>query len=98
MSYEQATVKMQHQDGVEISIMMNTPCLRYQGRFLAMMFHKENALIIKITPDRVNELIASGTGMEFNFTKERFKEWVLIPLKFQNNYLITSNRFWHMQK
>ncbi len=66
--------------------MMKTPCLRYKGSFLTMMFDKEDALIIKVSPDRVNELIAMGTGMEFNFTKKRFKEWVLIPLEFQDEY------------
>ena len=80
------TAILQH-DGVEMSTMMKTPCLRYRGGFLAMMFDKEDALIIKVASDRVNELIASGTGMEFNFTKKRFKEWVLIPLKFQDDYL-----------
>jgi len=66
--------------------MMKTPCLRYKGDFFAMMFDKEDALIIKISPERVNELVSSGIGKEFNFTKKRFKEWVLIPLEFQNEY------------
>ena len=76
---------LQH-DGVELSTMMKTPCLRYKGSFLAMMFGKEDALIIKVAPERVNELIASGIGMEFNFTKKRFKEWVMILLEFQDDY------------
>ena len=50
------------------------------------MFDKENALIIKLSPARVNELIAEGKGMEFNFTKKRFKEWVLISLDYENEY------------
>ena len=79
------TAILQH-DGVEMSTMMKAPCLRYRGGFLAMMFDKEDALIIKVAPDRVNELIASGAGMEFNFTKKRFKEWVMIPLEFQDAY------------
>ncbi|PCI02610.1 MAG: hypothetical protein COB78_12825 [Hyphomicrobiales bacterium] len=53
---------------------------------MAMMFEKEDALIIKVSPERVNELVAEGNGMEFNFTKKRFKEWVLIPLEFQDEY------------
>lgn len=57
-----------------------------------MMFDREDALIIKISPHRVNELITSGHGMEFNFTKKRFKakksfqKWVLIPLEFAEEY------------
>ena len=60
--------------------MMGSPCLRYKGEFFAMMFDREQSLIIKVAPERVNELIAQGVGNEFNFTKKRFKEWVLIPL------------------
>lgn len=86
MSYAQAVTAILHQDGVEMSTMMKTPCLRYKGNFMAMMFNKEDALIIKVAPDRVDELIASGIGKEFNFTKNRFKEWVLIPLVFQDGY------------
>ena len=87
MSYELSANAILQHAGVEMSTMMKTPCLRYKGAFLAMMFDKEDALIIKVAPDRVNELIASGHGMAFNFTKKRFKEWVLIPLEFQDNYI-----------
>jgi len=86
MSYKQAVSAVLMEGGVEESTMMKTPCLRYKGNFLAMMFDKEDALIVKISPERVNELIAMGKGMEFNFTKKRFKEWVLIPLEFQDEY------------
>lgn len=86
MSYERAVGKLLEIKGVEESTMMKTPCLRYKGQFLAMMFDKEDALIIKVSPTRVNELIAEGKGMEFNYTKKRFKEWVLIPLEFQDDY------------
>lgn len=86
MSYEQAIGAMLAIDGVEESTMMKTPCLRYKGAFLAMMFDKVDVLIIKVSPERVNELISQGSGMEFNFTKKRFREWVLIPLEFQDDY------------
>jgi len=87
MSYALATAAILQHDGVELSTMMKTPCLRYKGAFLTMMFDKEDALVIKVAPERVNELIASGHGMAFNFTKKRFKEWVLIPLELQDNYI-----------
>jgi len=86
MSYQQAVNKILKETGVEQSTMMKTPCIRYQGEFLSMMFEKEDALIIKVSPERVNALIAEGKGMEFNFTKKRFKEWVLIPLEFEDEY------------
>ncbi len=76
MRYDQVVNKIIQEDGVEQSTMMKTPCLRYKGNFMAMMFDKEDALIIKVSPERVNELITAGKGKEFNFTKKRFKEWV----------------------
>ncbi len=86
MSYEQAFNTLLSKEGVEESTMMKTRCLRYKGSFLAMMFDREDALIIKVSPERVNELVSCGVGSEFNFTKKRFKEWVLIPLEFQDAY------------
>ena len=86
MSYEQAVSSKLAIAGVEESTMMKSPCLRYQGSFLGMMFDKEDALIVKVSPARVNDLIEQGIGIEFNFTKKRFKEWVLIPREFEEDY------------
>ena len=86
MSYDQVADKILREDGVEQSTMMKAPCLRYKGDFMAMMFDREDALIIKVSPERVNELITAGKGREFNFTKKRFKEWVLIPLEYEAEY------------
>jgi len=86
MSYQTAVDKVSLEPGVEHSTMMKSPCLRYKGDFIAMMFDKADALIIKVSPDRVNELIEDGTGLEFNYTKKRFKEWVLIPLEYEDEY------------
>ena len=78
--------KITQQEGVEKSTMMKTPCLRYKGEFMTMFFEKEDCLIIKVSPDRVQELIAQGRGMEFNYTGKPFKEWVLIPTEFEDDY------------
>jgi len=86
MSYEQAVNTILPKKGVELSTMMKTPCIRYRGEFVAMMFDKEDALIIKVSPERVNELIEQGKGREFSFTKKRFKEWVLIDQEFEDDY------------
>jgi hypothetical protein len=66
--------------------MMGTPCLRYKGDFIAMMFEKEASFIIKVTDDWLNEIIENGEGTKFNFTKKKFKEWVLIPSEFEKMY------------
>lgn len=86
MGYEEIAVRLEREDGVEQSTMMKTPCLRYKGAFMAMMFEKEDCLIVKVSPGRVDALIASGDGREFNFTKKKFREWVLIPRKFEDKY------------
>ncbi len=86
MSYQKACDKILREEGVVLSTMMGTPCLRYKKDFIAMMFDKADALIIKVSADRVNELIDDGVGLEFNFTKKKFKNWVLIPLEFQDDY------------
>jgi hypothetical protein len=86
MTYDKVAEKIIQENGVEKSTMMKVPCLRFKGDFMAMMFEKEKALIIKVSPERVNELIVEGKGLEFNFTKKRFKEWVLIPLEYKNEY------------
>ena len=66
--------------------MMKSPCLRYYGDFVAMMFEQEDSLIVKLPSDRVDTLIASGEGLEFNFTKKTFRQWVLIPREFEGKY------------
>ncbi len=86
MSYKLAEKRILKEPGVELSTMMGSPCLRYRGAFIAMMFTKGEGLIIKVSRVRVNELIAKGNGTEFDFTKKRFKEWVLIPLEFEEEY------------
>lgn len=86
MNYDAAAAKLIKEKGVEYSTLMNSPCLRYKGDFMVMMFNKQDAMIIKVSPERVDELIASGKGLEFNFTKKKFKEWVLIPSKFESQY------------
>lgn len=66
--------------------MMKSPCLRYRGDFVAMMFEQEDCLIVKLSADRVDALIAAGVGLEFNFTKKTFKEWVLVPRRFEDEF------------
>ncbi len=86
MSYTKAVENLILEEGVEQSTMMSSPCLRYNGNFIAMMFDREDALIIKVSQKRVDELIDEGIGREFNFTKKKFKEWVLIPADYENRY------------
>lgn len=86
MSYEKAVEELLKEEGVELSTMMGTACLRYGKEFLGMMFDKEDALIIKVSPERVLELMDAGQGREFNYTGKRFKEWVLIGSDHEGDY------------
>lgn len=86
MGYAEAVVRLLETDGVELSTMMKMPCLRYRGEFIAMYFDKADALIIKVSPERVNQLIAEGRGVEFNLTGKRFREWVMIPVEHEARY------------
>jgi hypothetical protein len=86
MGYDEIAAKLSKQPGIEQSTIMKTPCLRYKGDFMAMMFEKEECLIIKVSPERVDALIDAGEGREMNLTKRKFKEWVLIPRKFEDKY------------
>ncbi|MEO9943889.1 MAG: hypothetical protein ABJD02_01005 [Paraglaciecola sp.] len=74
-------------DGVTESTMMGTSCLRYRDEFVAMYFEKEESLIVKLDSGRVTQLTNDGLANEFNFTRKRFKEWALIPLEHQGEYL-----------
>lgn len=74
------------EEGVEESTIMKFPCLRYRGEFLAMIFQREEALVIKLSPERVDELIAGEEGLPFDITGKRFKEWVLIPADLEAEY------------
>ena len=95
MNYQDAAKRILKEPGVEWSSLMKTPCLRYRGEFLAMWFKQANALIIKVSSTRVNQLIESKAGREFNFTKKRFKEWVLIPISEEEHYLSYLNEALH---
>lgn len=86
MSYAQGVAELLAEYGVAEATMMKSPCLRYQGDFMCMFFDKADALIIKVSSERVTELIEAGIGLEFNYTKRPFKEWVLIPLAFAEDF------------
>jgi len=66
-------------DDVEEGTLMNNPCLRASGEFLATIQRKTGHLIVKLTKQRVNELIADGTGLPFSPARKTFAEWVAIP-------------------
>ena len=53
MPYSRIAEMCAKESGVELSTMMKTPCIRYMGDFVAMMFEREDSLIVKLSADRV---------------------------------------------
>jgi hypothetical protein len=62
------------------STMMGFPCLRYDGRFFASIDRDSKDLVVKLSAERVDELIASGQGTVFAPNDRVFREWVDVPL------------------
>lgn len=58
--------------------MMGFPCLRLHGDFFACRDVKSDALVVKLTEDRVTALIDSGGGVAFAPSGRPFKAWVVI--------------------
>ncbi len=63
---------------IEEGTLMGGPCVRHAGEFVAMPHHKGPGMVVKLSKDRVAELIDAGTGQSFAPAKKVFKEWVLI--------------------
>jgi hypothetical protein len=62
------------------STMMGLPCVRYDGQFFASLDRASAGLIVKLPPDRVRELVASGAGQPFAPGGRVFSQWVLMPV------------------
>ncbi len=67
------------EDDIEEGTLMNNPCLRASGDFLATIHRKTGHLIVKLTAERVSELIAAGTGLSFAPAGKPFAEWLAVP-------------------
>jgi hypothetical protein len=61
------------------STMMGYPCLRADGAFFASLERGAGHLILKLSRDRVAELIADGVGLPFAPNGRVFREWVAVP-------------------
>jgi hypothetical protein len=62
------------------STMMGYPCLRAGGTFFASLERGTNHLIVKLSPDRVEELISAGMGLPFAPNGRVFRAWVAVPV------------------
>jgi uncharacterized protein (TIGR02453 family) len=64
---------------VQRSTMMGLPCVRLDGRFFASLDRRTGALLVKLPPDRVRQVIADGHGEPFAPAGRVFREWVAVP-------------------
>jgi hypothetical protein len=65
-------------DHVDEGTLMGFPCLRVNGDFFGTCDHRSGHLIVKLSRDRVGELIDEGVGAPFAPAGRVFKEWVLV--------------------
>lgn len=57
---------------------MGGPCVRAGKEFVGMPHHKGPGLVVKLSRERVDELIADGQGASFAPAGKVFREWVLV--------------------
>ena len=63
---------------LEEGTIMGGPCVRSGGEFVGMPHHKGDGIVVKLPRERVDELIAAGSGASFAPAGKIFKEWVLV--------------------
>jgi hypothetical protein len=67
--------------GVERSTMMGLPCLRIHGAFFASCDRRSGDLLVKLSEQRVDELVAAGRAHAFAPAGRRFRQWAAVPLE-----------------
>jgi hypothetical protein len=65
---------------VQRSTMMGLPCVRLDGRFFASLDRRTGALLVKLSSERVRQLIDAGHGQPFAPAGRTFREWVAITV------------------
>ncbi|MFA9566011.1 MAG: hypothetical protein ACERLM_15115 [Acidimicrobiales bacterium] len=64
---------------LEEGTIMGGRCVRTTvGEFVGMPNHEGPGLVVKLSRDRVDELIGAGRGQSFAPAGKVFKEWVLV--------------------
>lgn len=77
--YDELTDDLLYDPAIGRATMMGFPCVRLAGRFLASYDEKAGCLVVKLTRERVAELIENGEGDPFAPAGKVFREWVSIP-------------------
>lgn len=77
--YDELTDDLLYDPAVGRATMMGHPCVRLAGKFLASYDIKARSLVVKLSRDRVAELVEQGVGEPFAPAGKVFREWVAIP-------------------
>ena len=77
--YDELTDDLFYDPAIGRATMMGYPCVRLAGTFLASYDVKAGRLVVKLSRERVTELVANGDGDEFAPAGKVFREWVSIP-------------------
>jgi len=77
--YDELTDDLLYDPAIGRATMMGYPCVRLAGRFLASYDDKTGCLVVKLTRERVTELVDNGDGDPFAPAGKVFGEWVSIP-------------------
>ena len=72
--------------GVTRSTMMGLPCLRQDGAFFAALDRTTGALLVKLSRERVDELLGSGLAEPFAPAGRRFRQWATVPAQQTENW------------
>ena len=65
---------------------MGGRCARVSGEFLALADFKDSGLVVKLPRERVDALIAAGTGQPFAPAGKVFREWIAIPYRHRRRW------------
>jgi len=77
--YDDLTDDLLYDPAIGRATMMGYPCVRLAGRFLASFDDKAGCLVVKLSRERVTELVETGAGEPFAPAGKVFREWVSIP-------------------
>ena len=81
-----AELQAENPDLVEGTIMKGR-CLRVRGEFVALVDYKDAGLVVKLSRERVTELITGGVGQPFAPANKVFREWVSLPVVDREQWL-----------